>query len=285
MQSGIYYHIKINKMKKQFMKIGFIPVLVCCLLTACTSSKPKEEQKTDPCTRNEQLSGGTTFTNNSGGNVPLAGSAYGYEMWTESGNNNLLTWYGPEQGGGAAFRTEWNEPNVFLGRVGYFWNEGKPYTDYKNVYCDFNFTRSDEGTGGACSYIGIYGWSTDPMIEWYIVEDWFGTGIIGPSIMGNDATKKGEFTADGATYFIYESIRPAGSGNIEDSNNPFPQYFSIRQTRRQCGTISVTEHFKEWEKTGMKLGKNMYEAKFLVEAGGGTGLFDASYISFYMEDK
>jgi hypothetical protein len=34
----------------------------------------------------------------------------------------------------------------------------------------------------------------------------------------------------------------------------------------------------------MKLGGNMYEAKFLVEAGGGTGWFDASYLKFYQKD-
>jgi hypothetical protein len=34
----------------------------------------------------------------------------------------------------------------------------------------------------------------------------------------------------------------------------------------------------------MQLGTNMYEAKFLVEAGGGTGWFDATYITFYQEE-
>ena len=270
-------------MKEYLVKTGFIPVLICCLFAACTSSKQKEEQKTDPCTLDAKLVDGTVFTSNSGGNVPLGDSPYGYEMWTEAGDNNRLIWYGANQGGGAAFRTEWNNPIIYLGRVGYFWDEGKPYTDYKNVYCDFNYTRSANGTAGGYSYIGIYGWSKDPMIEWYIVDDWFGEGIIGPEIMGNSTTKKGECVVDGATYFIYEAIRPAGSGNIEGSNEPFPQFFSIRQTRRRCGTFSITEHFKEWEKLGMVLGKNIYEAKFLVEAGGGTGWFDATHISFYME--
>jgi hypothetical protein len=272
-------------MKKQLVKIGFTLLGVCCLFAACKTSKPREVQKTDPCTENAKLSGGTTFTSNSGGNVPLSGSPYGYEMWTEKGNNNKLIWYGADRGGGAAFRTEWNNPVIYLGRVGYFWDEGKPYTAYKNVYCDFNYTRSANGTAGGYSYIGIYGWSKNPMIEWYIVDDWFGEGIIGPAIMGNSTTKKGECVVDGATYFIYEATRPAGSGNIEGSNKPFPQYFSIRQTRRQCGTISITDHFKAWEKLGMKLGNDMYEAKFLVEAGGGSGWLDASYLTFYMRSK
>ena len=258
-------------MKNHFVTSTFILFLGCCFLASCTN---KPEEKLEPY---------KTYTSNSGGNQSLQGSPYGYEMWTKGGNNNKLIWYGPDQGGGAAFRAEWNNPDDFLGRVGLFWNEGKPYTNYGDLYCDFKFTRSERSTAGAYSYIGIYGWSRNPMIEWYIVDDWFGNGIIGPANMGGGATKKGEFMVDGETYFIYQATRPAGSGNIENSNNPFPQFFSIRQTRRQSGTISITKHFNKWKELGMNLGSNMYECKFLVEAGGGTGWFDASYLSFRSE--
>ena len=258
-------------------------LLALSFFAACAAPKLQNGQKINACAQNTQLTGGNIFSANSGGNVFLSGSPYGYEMWTEGGNNNELIWYGANQGGGAAFKAEWNNAKDFLGRVGYFWNQNKPYTDYKNVYCNFNFTRSANGTAGGYSYIGVYGWTKNPMIEWYIADDWFGDGIIGAENIGNGATKKGEFTVDGASYFVYEAIRPAGSGNIEGSNEPFRQFFSIRQTRRQCGTISVTEHFKEWEKLGLKLGSNMWEAKFLVEAGGGTGWFDAKYLSFYQK--
>lgn len=220
------------------------------------------------------------FTGNKG-SQPLPGSPYSYEIWSAGGNDNCLIWHGAEQGGGAAFRAEWNNPDDFLGRVGYYWNEGKPYSGYQNLYCDFEFTRSPNGTAGSYSYAAIYGWSLNPMIEWYIAEDWFGEGIMGPSDINGGAAKKGEFFLDGEVYFIYQATRPAGSGNILGKKDPFPQYFSVRQTRRQKGTISITEHFREWEKAGLKLGTNMYEAKFLVEAAGGTGWFDASHISFY----
>jgi len=268
--------------KKYFLAIGIVLFLVFCLLTACTVTKTKEN-KTDETTQENKVSFEEVFTSNSGGNKPLYGTPYGYEMWTASGNNNKLMWYGPNQGGGAAFRAEWNNANIFLGRVGYYWNQGKPYTDYKNIYCDYKFTRSANGTAGGTSYIGIYGWSRNPLVEWYIVEDWFGYGgAIGPSSIGGGASKKGEFTIDGAVYFIYQARR-VNEPSI-DGRTTFPQFFSVRQTRRQEGTISVTEHFKEWEKVGMKLGTNMYEAKFLIEAGGGTGWIDASYVSFSQKD-
>jgi hypothetical protein len=268
-------------MKKQ---LSILLALLCFNLVTCVSSQSGGGQEADPYIEKMRQNGGDVFSGNSHGNQPLYKTPYGYEIWSAGGSNNRLIWYGPEYGGGAAFRAEWNNPNDFLGRVGYFWNTGRPYTYYKNVFCDFEFTRSRNGTAGNYSYLGIYGWSRDPMIEWYIVEDWYGDGIIGPSSMGGTVRKKGECIIDDEKYIIYEGTRPAGSGNIEGRSVAFQQYFSVRQKRRQSGTISITEHFKAWENIGMKLGKNMYEAKFLVEAAGGMGWFDASHISFYQKD-
>ncbi|MCL2763981.1 MAG: glycoside hydrolase family 11 protein [Treponema sp.] len=221
-------------MKKYLAGICIIILTVC----ACTTSRQKE--KLDEFERKAERNGGMVFSGNSNGNKALPGTPYGYEIWSQSGNDNRLIWYGPNYGGGGAFRAEWNNPVVFLGRVGLFWNRGMPYTYYGDVFCDFEFTRSGNGTAGGTSYIGIYGWSRNPMIEWYIVEDWYSSGVITPSRIGGGARKVGEFTVDGAVYFIYHAIRPAGSGNIEGHRNPFPQYFSVRQSTRQSGTISIT---------------------------------------------
>ena len=51
------------------------------------------------------------------------------------------------------------------------------------------------------------------------------------------------------------------------------QYYSIRNTARTCGQISVTEHFKAWAAAGLPLGK-MDQAQILVEVGGGQGSID-----------
>lgn len=250
-----------------------IAVTMCCFLAACQINKNNKNDQVDP--------NAIIFTGNSQGNRQLPESPYGYELWSQSGNDNRLIWYGPNTGGGGAFRAEWNNADTFLGRVGLFWNQGKPYTAYGDVSCDFSFERSANGTAGGTSYIGIYGWSRNPLIEWYIVDDWFLSGVITPSRIGGGATKKGEFTVDGEVYFIYEATR-VQKPSI-DGTRTFQQYFSVRQTTRQSGTISITEHFKEWERIGLPLGTNMYEAKFLIEAGGGTGWIDVNYLSFAMK--
>jgi len=278
---------------KKMPGIGIL-LAICCLLAVCKTPKQQEEQKVDISAQNAKLTGGKVFTSNSPGNRPLSGTPYGYEMWTQGGNNNKLIWFGPDQRGGAAFRAEWNDADDFLGRVGYWWGNGGKYTEYKNMYADFDYTRSGRGTAGDYSYIGIYGWARNPaaenaedkLIEYYIVEDWFGnrwqndntpitTSTTGGSVLGS-------FTVDGAVYNVIRNIR-VQKPSI-DGTKTFVQYFSIRQTPRQSGTISITEHFRQWESMGLRLG-NMYEAKFLVEAGGGVGWLEFSYLKLTQEDK
>jgi hypothetical protein len=104
-----------------------------------------------------------------------------------------------------------------------------------------------------------------PTHEYYIVEDWFGSR---PTL----GTKVATITVDGAAYDVYkQTMNMAGI----DGTSPYVQYSSIRQTARQCGHISISEHFKAWAglSTPLTLGK-MYEAVLLVESGGGTGSID-----------
>jgi hypothetical protein len=102
-------------------------------------------------------------------------------------------------------------------------------------------------------------------VEYYIVEEWVGWNP------GSNAQKQGSLTVDGGTYDIYthtQTNQPSIHGT-----QTFPQFFSIRTSARECGHISISEHFKQWAKLGMQLG-NMYEAKLLVEAMGGSGTVD-----------
>jgi endo-1,4-beta-xylanase len=270
-----------------------LAIALCC---AITFAVPLFGQSVDPCTQTTKLSNpSSTITSNGTGNLSGSGATLiHYEMWTEGGSGNKLMWFGADKGGGSAFRAEWNNPNDFLGRVGYYWGNGSTYATYKNIYADFNYTRSGRETAGDYSYIGIYGWSknnsasnaNERLIEYYIVEDWFGnqwqadTGPMGTSTTGGSAI--GTIAVDGATYDIIKNVRE-NKPSI-DGNKTFTQIFSIRKTLRKCGSISVTEHFKKWENLGLTLG-NMYESKFLVEAGGGTGWFDLSYLKFSQEDQ
>jgi endo-1,4-beta-xylanase len=215
------------------------------------------------CPTSTAHSGGTQHCSNSTGNI---GGGYSFQSWSSGTGTGCMTPYG---GGDAAFKANWSNVGDYLARVGLGWNSTQTFDQLGTIAADYSYTKT--GSGGGFSFIGIYGWSEGTLIEYYIVDDWFGGGA--PPTGGG--TMKGSFTVDGGKYNVYQhqqNNQPAITGG----NTTFQQYFSVRQTPRQCGHISITEHFKEWASLNMPLGK-MEEARLLVEVGGGTGTIDYGF--------
>jgi hypothetical protein len=164
-------------------------------------------------------------------------------------------------GSDATFKSNWSGAGDFLARVGLGWDSTKTYDQLGTISSDFAFTES---ISGGLTYIGIYGWSVSPLVEYYIMEDWVGSRPTG------GGTKVSTFTIDGeGTYDVYQHMQ-VNQPSIMGSSATFPQFFSVRQTPRKCGHISISEHFKNWADLGLKLGK-MEEARILVEAMNNSG--------------
>jgi endo-1,4-beta-xylanase len=73
------------------------------------------------------------------------------------------------------------------------------------------------------------------------------------------------------TYNVYQNTR---TGPSIHGNTTFQQYYSIRQKGRQCGHISISEHFAQWASKGMQMGK-LYEVKLLIEGmNNGSGNYE-----------
>jgi endo-1,4-beta-xylanase len=203
------------------------------------------------CTPGAPWSGGQPYNANSVGN---AGNGYSYQLWFTGGSGSMTV-----AGVDAKFSAAWNNPDDFLARVGLTWSSTQTFDQLGTVSADFAHTKT--GSAGY-SFVGIYGWSVSPIVEYYIVEDWFGSP---PTADGG--TKVGTFTIDGGTYDVYQHTQ-VNQPSVTGANATFPQFYSIRQTPRQCGHISITEHYREWATLGLTLGK-MEEAKIIVEVGGG----------------
>ena len=202
--------------------------------------------------------GGSQHSGNSqGGSNNLA-----WQIWSNQGSGTLTTFSTP------AFSAAWNNSGDYLGRLGFEWgNGGKTYDQYGTITAGFTFKKT--GSGGGFSYIGIYGWSTNPCVEWYILDDSFGQMPFTPY----NSNQKGSATMiDGENYKFY-SNNTNGTGGSRCNASTWTQHWSIRQKARQCGTITISDHFKAWDAAGMKLG-NLLEAKILVETGGGSGSVD-----------
>jgi hypothetical protein len=147
------------------------------------------------------------------------------------------------------------------------WRTPQPYETYGAITAQFSYTKT--GSGGGFSYIGIYGWSNNPCVEYYIIEDSFNNFPFN----AYNATQKGTATIDGESYKLFQNSTTGTGGSRCTGVSSWSQYWSIRQSARQCGTVSINQHFDAWKAAGMPLG-NMLEAKILVEVGGGSGSID-----------
>jgi endo-1,4-beta-xylanase len=115
-----------------------------------------------------------------------------------------------------------------------------------------NVTYSGTWNAGSVnSYVSLYGWTRNPLIEYYIVETY---GSYNPA---SAAQKKGSVTTDGSTYDILQTTR-TNQPSI-DGTSTFQQFWSVRQQKRVGGTINVQAHFDAWSKFGQKLGSHNYQ--------------------------
>jgi hypothetical protein len=163
-----------------------------------------------------------------------------------------------------AFSATWANSGDYLARLGLNWNNTKTYDQFGTISAQFNETKT--GTGGGYSYIGVYGWSVSPCIEFYIVDDSYKTMPVNP---GN-TTKMGTAMIDGGMYILYSRPTTGTGGSNCPGTSSWTQFYSVRMTARTCGVISITDHFNAWAAAGMTLGK-MNQAQILVEVGGGSG--------------
>ncbi len=189
----------------------------------------------------------------------MAGGGYSYQLWSNGVGSGSMTLYGVD----AQFSSKWTSVGDFLARVGLGFNSTKTPAQIGTISATFAETKT--GGSGGFSYIGIYGWSENPLHEYYIVEDWFGSRPV-------PGTKMGTITVDGGTYDVLthtQTNQPAITGG----NATFVQFWSVRQTARTCGTISISQHFSQWATLGMQLG-DLEEARILIEAGNNSGSID-----------
>ena len=178
---------------------------------------------------------------------------YSYEVWRDGYVASLECF---DNGGYEVYIKAVSSAIV---RFGLEFDEPKSFDQFGNFAADYEYDKSANVAG--YYFIGIYGVTTEPHIEYYIIDDWrFADTIAAETIFGE---KVGEFTVDGDTYDIWQNTankEPRVQGDMS-----FKQYFNIRRNTRKSGHIDITAHFKKWEELGMKVGK-LVDLKALVEA-------------------
>ncbi len=212
----------------------------------------------DTCPVVTPLTGGKQYCGSSGSGT--ADGNYTYNLYSDGQGMGCITVYGV----GAAFKAAWTNVGDWIGRVGLSFDQTKTYDKIGTFSSDFAYTMTGVTTGGFGN-IGVYGWSVNPLHEYYIAENWLGKK---PNF-----TKVSTFTIDGeGTYDVMTNMQ-TNQPNITGTNASFMQFWSVRQSPRQCGHISISRHFAEWASLGLQLG-NLEEARILVEAQNNSGTID-----------
>lgn len=129
---------------------------------------------------------------------------------------------------------------------------------------------------GANSYLALYGWSTGPLVEYYVVDNW-GSEFTPP---GEGVSVLGTVETDGGTYNIYRTQRvdkPSIRGTAT-----FDQFWSVRTSKRPTGpdqAITFANHVAAWRSHGLELGTMDYQ----VMATEGFGSAGRSIVTVWQE--
>ncbi|WP_290736086.1 MULTISPECIES: glycoside hydrolase family 11 protein [unclassified Fibrobacter] len=205
-----------------------------------------------------------------------SGAGYDYELWSQNGAGNATMTLNPSTENGGAFSVEWSGTINMLARSGKRWGSNSTVTvqNVGNITAEFEVEWSSTDN---VKYVSVYGWGYYDQqdipsgfsneIEYYIVQD---RGSYNPTQGGK---KFGSAVIDGISYDFYTTDRiqqPSLSGT-----STFKQYWSIPSNtsqHRTKGTISISKHFSEWAKVGMKMGRLYEVASMKIESyTGNTG--------------
>ncbi|KAK5654590.1 hypothetical protein OQA88_7219 [Cercophora sp. LCS_1] len=147
-----------------------------------------------------------------------------YNFWSDGlGDVNY------NNGADGSYSVRWTNCSNFFGGKG--WNPGR---EDRNI--TFDATFSPKGNG----YLSVYGWTKDPLVEYYVVENW---GTYNPALQFGSAAKTIEVDGGRYTIGLRRVVQMALGSPV------LTQMWSVRhaEDRRVSGTVALKSHFEAWK--------------------------------------
>ncbi|MCL2576484.1 MAG: glycoside hydrolase family 11 protein [Defluviitaleaceae bacterium] len=195
-------------------------------------------------------------------------NGYDYQYWKDHGNGRMIITSNANNG---SFLCEWSNVHNTTFRSGKkFYERDKTYRQIGKITLKYDASFNSSGS----TYLCVYGWTVDPLVEWYIVEAY------SAHMPMRNHPLVAEHTIDGNTYDVFHVKRNSmytilgveGEGKTID----FDQYWSIRKSEfshssiNTNGIVDVSKHFLAWENIGFKMGK-IAEVALTVESDYSSG--------------
>jgi hypothetical protein len=187
---------------------------------------------------------GTTITSNQTG----TNNGFYFSNWSAGSGSVTMTLCSA-----GSYKYQWSNVGDFVGGKG--WSTGSAHT--------VNYAGSWSPSSGS-AYLALYGWTTSPLVEYYIVDNWTGFNP------GSNAISMGTVTSDGSVYNLYEH-QQVNQPCITGNSCTFNQYWAVRQSKRVGGTITTANYFSAWASHGMNLGSFNYQIVATEAFSNGSG--------------
>ena len=197
-----------------------------------------------------------------------------YEMWNQNYTGTVE--FEPAQ---ASFTCSWeNVEDCFITMGKNYDAQKLNYRSIMNLSFAYDFYFTPKGN----AYFGAYGWTRNPMVEYYIIEGW---GDWRPNPSSNDKSY-GTAVVNGNEYDVFTTYR-YNQPSLEGTRT-FPQYWSVRTERASLnnstnhiiGQIDIAKHFKSWVSMGLDTSGTLYEAVFFVEGYRSSGSAELKHLYF-----
>jgi len=176
-------------------------------------------------------------------------NGYYYSFWRANSTGTVSM----NLGSGGNYSVSFNNcPNFTCGKG---WNPGSARTIGYNV-------GSYSNSGGGS--LGVYGWTTNPLVEYYVNEMWGSTRPTG--------TYVARIVSDGAYYDIYKH-QQVSQPSIQGTAT-FWQYISTRDNKNSTKsnhTVTTANHFNAWKSKIGSMGTFNYQILLTESWGGANG--------------